>query len=412
MDPRVIPPPGTPAAELARLCDEERQLADRENEMLTQGAAAEGRAREVQSQLDGARAALQRLSGTSVRSDAEKAFLDSLSFVVPPHVASAETSRALDLRRKALIARLQAIEAEGGAVRGRAARLEELSQAIASLQIQAAALVERARAPQPAPIPLTPAPRPAQPAPIPLTPAARPAAAPIPLTPSARQAAKAAPRPAPAEPSMDDWPPASDTDWPPPEAAAAPPRAPAPPAKAKAPAAATVPARRVAPAAPTPLVPQVKPATPAKAPAPQPKPAPAARAPADPIPAPAPAPAKAGAAVENSRGASRVRLQTEVTLGSESNFYTGFSGNLSEGGLFVATYEKLLPAGTRVEVAVTLPDRPALKLPGTVRWVRDPSDHTPGVFPGMGIAFDDVPSDALKAIKSFLSQREPMFWED
>jgi hypothetical protein len=46
--PRITPQPGTPAAELARLADEERQLAERESDMLTQGVEVELRAREVQ----------------------------------------------------------------------------------------------------------------------------------------------------------------------------------------------------------------------------------------------------------------------------------------------------------------------------------------------------------------------------
>ena len=105
-------------------------------------------------------------------------------------------------------------------------------------------------------------------------------------------------------------------------------------------------------------------------------------------------------------------MQAEVTLGSESNFYTGFSGDLSEGGIFVATYEKLLPPGTAVEVALALPNRSPIKVMGRVRWVRETTDHSPGIFPGMGIQFDGMHPEALSAIKSFLQRREPMFWDE
>ncbi|MBI5543364.1 MAG: PilZ domain-containing protein, partial [Deltaproteobacteria bacterium] len=123
-------------------------------------------------------------------------------------------------------------------------------------------------------------------------------------------------------------------------------------------------------------------------------------------------PVRAAGLPQEARLSPRQRVQAEVTLSSESNFFTGFSGDLSEGGVFVATYEKLLEPDTPVEVALALPGRPAVKVPGRVRWVRDTADHAPGVFPGMGISFDKVAPEALAAIKSFLQQREPMFWDE
>ncbi len=353
---RIMPQPGTPAAELARLADEERQLAEREADMLDQGVEVELRAREVQVQLDAARASLQRLANTSARSEAEQAFLDSLSLVVPPHVASQATSTALELRRKALIARLQAVEAEGQAVRERAGRLADLSASIAGLQVLSADLMgrveaeRRAAAAQP-PIPLTPVPPQAPQAPAP-APVARKPAGPVYTAPPA---------------AWSRGPTQADREREAAQLLAAQPRV----------------ASRVA--APSPV----------------------------PTPVPAPAQPRAPDALySEARRESRMRVHAEVTLGSESNFYTGFSGDLSEGGVFVATYEKLLPPGTAVELAVALPNRPPIKVTGKVRWVREPNDQSPGVFPGMGIQFDEVQAEALAAIKSFLQRREPMFWDE
>jgi len=114
---------------------------------------------------------------------------------------------------------------------------------------------------------------------------------------------------------------------------------------------------------------------------------------------------------EEHRASHRVKVKAEVTLSSETNFFTGFSGDLSEGGVFVATYEALLPPGTHVELAIALPDRPEVHLGGVVKWVRDP-DRTTGVFPGMGIAFQNVQPEAQKAIRGFLHEREPMFYDE
>lgn len=364
MGPRLIPPPGTPAAELARLSDEEHDLAERENDMLAHGVEVELRAREVQSQLDAARAALQRLAHTSARGDAEKAFLESLSLVVPPHVASHETSLALEQRRKALIARLQAIESESAAVRARNRRLVEISEVIARLHDLASQLAARAEAERNAPILLQPKPAPAP----------------------------AAPAPKPAGPVFSN-PPAAWSRGP------------------------TEEDRRRDAAAVAETFQRLTPIPAKPKPVPAPAPAPAAAAPPEPEAAPAPpatpAPARApGGTYKEARSSPRMRMHTEVTLGSESNFYTGFSGDLSEGGVFVATYEKLLPPGTPVEISIALPNRASVQVPGKVRWVRDAHERTPGVFPGMGIQFDALSEEVSAAIRSFLQCREPMFWDE
>ncbi|HEY3448802.1 MAG TPA: PilZ domain-containing protein [Myxococcales bacterium] len=363
---RIMPQPGTPAAELARLGDEERELAERESQMLTQGVEVEMRAREVQSQLDAARAALQRLANTSAHGDAERAFLDSLSLVVPPHVASTETSRALDLRRKALIARLQAIEAEGQAVQNRAGRLSEIAEALSRLQAYSANLAAKAEADRQA--------------------AALAAQAPIPLTPVA-----AAAQPAPATAPAPRKPQGPVYSAPPAAWSRGPTKA---DLKRDTQEMLALQEQKAAARKATPLPPAAAPLAPVAA-----APAPSQPRPAD------------GMFGEARRG-SRMRVNAEVTLGSESNFYTGFSGDLSEGGVFVATYEKLLPPGAAVEVTLALPDRPPLKVTGKVKWVREPADHSPGVFPGMGIQFDQVHAEALSVIKSFLQRREPMFWDE
>ncbi|MGC4117366.1 MAG: TIGR02266 family protein [Myxococcales bacterium] len=399
---RIMPQPGTPAAELARLGDEEHQLTERESDMLNQGVEVEMRAREVQSQLDAARASLQRLANTSAHGDAERAFVDSLSLVVPPHVASPETSRALELRRKALIARLQAIEAEGQAVQSRASKLAEISEGIGRLQSLTLALAAKAEADRRA--------------------AAAAAQAPILLTPAAGQPTPVPPpTPAPAKKPQGpvySAPPAAWSRGPTKadlvrdtqemlalkEQRAAEQRAAEQRAAEQRMADQRAAEQRLAEQrAAEQRMAARKPATATPAP-----PAPVAVP-----PAPAPVPQRAADGLfGEARREARQRVQAEVTLGSESNFYTGFSGDLSEGGVFVATYEKLLPPGTAVEVALALPNRPPIKVTGKVKWVRETADHSPGVFPGMGIQFEVVQPEALSVIKSFLQRREPMFWDD
>jgi uncharacterized protein (TIGR02266 family) len=106
----------------------------------------------------------------------------------------------------------------------------------------------------------------------------------------------------------------------------------------------------------------------------------------------------------------RLGAELEVSLLSDSNFYLGLTENLSEGGLFVATYVAR-PLGSHVEISVRLPGRPdALTLRGTVRWVRDYSPTSDG-YPGMGIQFDALSESEHADIAAFLATREALFFE-
>jgi uncharacterized protein (TIGR02266 family) len=106
------------------------------------------------------------------------------------------------------------------------------------------------------------------------------------------------------------------------------------------------------------------------------------------------------------RGAPRVRVEVEVSLASESHFFVGLTGDLSEGGLFVATWRKL-PVGATLDVELALPDGPVIAR-GTVRWLRDAGDEG---APGVGVAFESL-SDADRArIESFCAARAPWYYE-
>ncbi|MFL5347595.1 MAG: TIGR02266 family protein [Hyalangium sp.] len=111
------------------------------------------------------------------------------------------------------------------------------------------------------------------------------------------------------------------------------------------------------------------------------------------------------------RERSRVRLRTNIGLGSDSNFFTGFSPDISSGGLFVATVETV-PRGTQVELDFTLPGGRPLKASGVVRFLREPNDHTPDLMPGVGVQFQDLQPEVALLISDFVRQREPLFYPD
>jgi uncharacterized protein (TIGR02266 family) len=104
------------------------------------------------------------------------------------------------------------------------------------------------------------------------------------------------------------------------------------------------------------------------------------------------------------RAAERIHLEVEVTLGSESQFFAGLTGDISTGGLFVQTYS-LRPVGSRVLVAFSLPTG-EVKTPGVVRWVRRAAE---GTEPGLGIAFESLRSSERESIEAFCKTRPPLY---
>jgi uncharacterized protein (TIGR02266 family) len=108
---------------------------------------------------------------------------------------------------------------------------------------------------------------------------------------------------------------------------------------------------------------------------------------------------------------SRVRMQTMIDLRSDSNFFTGFSTNISEGGVFVATVQTV-PRGTTVDVDFTLPGGRPMKVTGVVRWTREVNDKTPELMPGLGVQFSNLPPEVAGSISDFVATREPLFFPD
>lgn len=128
-----------------------------------------------------------------------------------------------------------------------------------------------------------------------------------------------------------------------------------------------------------------------------------------PVAAPPKAPTAAAVAAAAKRQSPRVRMQAQVDFESDDNFFNGFSANISDGGVFVATVN-VLPLGTSVDIGFTLPTGERIECKGVVRWVREIDDKQPDVFPGMGVQFVDLEERSAHAIESFIQQREPMFY--
>ena len=117
------------------------------------------------------------------------------------------------------------------------------------------------------------------------------------------------------------------------------------------------------------------------------------------------------AAKKAQRISARVKMQAAVDFTSDNNFFNGFSANISDGGLFVATVN-LLPLGPEVDLSFSLPSGERIEARGVVQWVREVNDQMPDVFPGMGVQFAALNPTAQTAITQFLVQRDPLFFAD
>lgn len=108
----------------------------------------------------------------------------------------------------------------------------------------------------------------------------------------------------------------------------------------------------------------------------------------------------------------RLDLRAEITLHGETNFFQGFSENISEGGIFVITHHTE-PIGSTVELDILLPGqrREPVTIKGEVCWVRDYDPSNSSIDPGMGLRFLNLNPGDKERIEAFLEQREPLFYD-
>jgi uncharacterized protein (TIGR02266 family) len=110
--------------------------------------------------------------------------------------------------------------------------------------------------------------------------------------------------------------------------------------------------------------------------------------------------------LEEHRVHTRVAFEVEIDLYSSSHFFSGLSGDVSEGGLFVQTYRPLA-VGDRVHVKFDLPAG-RVEADGIVRWRRA---HSDGLEAGVGVEFEHLSEQDRDVIHSFCEGRAPLYYE-
>ncbi len=115
--------------------------------------------------------------------------------------------------------------------------------------------------------------------------------------------------------------------------------------------------------------------------------------------------------VSERRTSSRVAIEVDIGFASDSNFFTGFSMDISSGGLFVATYD--MPVlGTPVNLSFKLPKGPVLSIDGIVKWTREFNETTPDVAPGVGVQFENISKKDANTINKYMSDAPPLFYDE
>jgi uncharacterized protein (TIGR02266 family) len=116
-----------------------------------------------------------------------------------------------------------------------------------------------------------------------------------------------------------------------------------------------------------------------------------------------------GAAIR--REHDRLDMELEVGIDTDHKFFTGFTQNISAGGLFVATHD-VLPIGARFRLTFRIPGADREFMPECeVRWVRQ-TDMGDGMSAGMGVRFVDMSPADEALIDDYISTRETLFYDD
>jgi hypothetical protein len=101
------------------------------------------------------------------------------------------------------------------------------------------------------------------------------------------------------------------------------------------------------------------------------------------------------------------RVEVNVSLVSEHNFFIGPTRRVDSGGVFIATAMPP-PVGTRLQVRLGLADGRKLDLEGEVAFVREKNATTGRQPSGCGVKLFSVPGWALDSIERFILARQPL----
>ncbi len=105
-----------------------------------------------------------------------------------------------------------------------------------------------------------------------------------------------------------------------------------------------------------------------------------------------------------------VSLEVMLHSHSESNLWLGFSQDIAEGGVFLATYGAHA-LGTPVELDLHINNEDPVRVSGVVHWQR-PAGAGDDLPAGVGVRLTQLSADAAKILHTFAARRTPIFYDD
>jgi len=107
------------------------------------------------------------------------------------------------------------------------------------------------------------------------------------------------------------------------------------------------------------------------------------------------------------RADARHELRVDVTIASDTHFFAGLTGDVSRGGIFIATFADIR-VGQRIFLQMTLLEQEVSAV-GTVRWCREAKES---VTPGVGVQFDNLDPAFVELVEKFCAARPPMYVDE
>jgi uncharacterized protein (TIGR02266 family) len=108
------------------------------------------------------------------------------------------------------------------------------------------------------------------------------------------------------------------------------------------------------------------------------------------------------------RRRARLGCEFEIEFLGDTHLIAGLSQDISEGGVFVATYQKLI-IGSTVTLGLELPSG-RVEVRGQVRWERSEIEDS-DQRPGFGVAFTELAPEAVAALTEFCRQHPAHYYE-
>ncbi|HEY6107080.1 MAG TPA: PilZ domain-containing protein, partial [Anaeromyxobacteraceae bacterium] len=103
------------------------------------------------------------------------------------------------------------------------------------------------------------------------------------------------------------------------------------------------------------------------------------------------------------------RVEVNVSLVSEHNFYVGTTRHIDSGGVFISSMMPP-PVGTRLQVRLGLADGRKIDLDGEVAFVRAKSATTGRQPSGCGVRLFNLPAWSVDAVEKFFLARQPILY--